>query len=271
MYYGIPLTSMIMENSDKDRFDAELVLLADDDIEKSDLRLYEGKVNIVRPFKVFNTILLERKLREKMGESEEIVNMILGDRVEEMNKAFDKSVIEIIREGRMRISLLLDSLGGIVASALKRKEYMDYIKSHNGRIEAYLKHGEGPATDMFLNSDERIIAPFSTLVYSQLNGGTPDFREETNMRLRGSLFGSVSQDKKEELEDILEEAEEQDPENPQPFFNAEAMMNLGMATKQVQSLEEMRQVFLERTGIAMLPKHLSDEFELGVQRFFKDE
>jgi len=259
-----------MENTDGEKFDAELVLLADGELHESDLRLYEAKVNIVRPFEILNVALQLRKL-DRMGESREIKDMILGNRIERMKNSFDKSVIEIVMEGRMRMSMLLNSHGGFVASGMKRKEYLKYIQSNDGRVEAYLKHAAGPANDLFLNSDERIIVPFSTLAPTQLMQGTPEFVDEINSGMRRSLLKSVDEDKVEQVEDILEKAEEENPENPRPFFNAELMREVGIAGRQAENPDEMRKIFLERTGITLLPESLSDEFELGVQAFFKDE
>jgi hypothetical protein len=261
-----------MENPDNDKFDAELVLVADDEIEKSEARLYYKKINLITPYKVLNHGLRMRK-RERIDESEAILNMIFGDpdaKLKELNDEFGKEVVDVILNGRLRMSLLLNSGGGFVASINKRRDYMDFIKAKNGRTEAYLRFAYGGAAELFLASDERIINPNSNLICAPINSGTTDFVEESNYNLMNLLTLSADKNKRNGLESKISQIKKSNPDNPEYGFSEEELMALGMTQHRVGNLREMRDMFLARTGITLLDKDLSGDFELKLHKFFED-
>ncbi|MFC1647416.1 hypothetical protein ACFL10_00285 [Patescibacteria group bacterium] len=262
-----------MENSNKEQFDAQLVLVADDDIEKSEIRLYHHQINVIPAHQVLNYALKIKKGKD-MGESEAVLKMVFGDldkKLNELKEEFGEEVVNIILNGRLRMSILLNSEEGIIAAGDHRRKYMDYVKSKEGKVESYLKFAAGGGAEMFLDSDERIIAPWSGLLCTPIQGGTPDFVEERYDRLKLLIACSADKDQREKLDEKIHEIEDENPDNPQFNFNSAELVDFGIAHTQVADLNEMRELFLQRTGITLLPAGLSDEFEIKIKNFFKDE
>jgi len=262
-----------MKNSENEKFDAELVVVADDDIEKSEIRLYHKQVSVIPPYQVLN-YALKVKQGQDMGESDEILKMVFGDleaQLEKLKAEFGEDVVEVIINGRLRMSILLDSESGIVGAGDHRKKYLKYVKSNDGQVDAYLKFAAGPGAEMFLDSDERIVTPWSGLLCTPITGGTSDFVEERYDRLRLSIACSADKDKRPEVQDKIFAIEDENPDNPQFNFNSGELLDFGMAHNQVADLDEMRELFVNRTGIVLLSEDLSEEFELKIHDFFKDD
>ncbi len=260
-----------MEKSGDEIYDGQVVLVAQGDIEKSDARYYHRGIAITEVYKTLNRSKDLLRI-EQLGLSPELVQGLfpkLDKQIKALKHELGEEVVDILLKGRLKVLVLLDSPAGIIASSDHRKELLKMIQRREGAkgsVDAYLKYASGGAAEIFLQSDERIITPDSLLCPSFYTKGDEEFNESRNFDLSLAMTAKAPSNIRGDLETRIKEILENKYGGDSMLFDAQEMMHFGLATKTVDSL---REEFVKRSGITLLPDKLSGEFEQKVNQFFR--
>lgn len=263
-----------MEKHDEEKFDGQVVLVANGDLNKSDARYYHRGFTVVEAFKTLNRAKELLKIQQ-MGLSPKLANGIFPDlatKIEALKKEHGEEIVNILLNGRLKVSALLNSPEGPIISADRRKELFKMIQRREdaeGKVDAYLKYAAGGAAEIFLQADDRIITPESLICPTFYTNGDPEFNEERNFYLSLSMTAKAPDNVREELKERINEVLESKDGANAMLFDAQEMMRFGLATRIVDSTESLKEEFMKRTGITLLPDKLSGEFEQEINVFFR--
>lgn len=263
-----------MEKPNEEKFDGQVVMLAIGDMDNCDARYYHHGKTMVEVYKTLNCAKNSLTVQQ-MELPPELARGIfpqLPSTIELLKSEYGEDIINTILNGRLKVSILLDSPGGMVASSDHRKNLIKMIQEREdayGKAEAYLKYASGGAAEIFLQADERVIFPESIICPTFYTGEDEDFNEERNYHLSSSMVARAPKNVRSGLEERIDEILENEEGGNSMFFDSAEMMRYGMATKIVENISEMREEFLKRTGITLLPDNFSTEFEQGINRFFQ--
>lgn len=261
----------------EEKFDGQIVNVATGEIEKCEARYYHHGITEIEPYQLLNRAenLRKRKMMGCDGDDPDSVALSetifpeLDAKIKALREEHGDQVVDAILESKLRMSFLLDTTGGVLYSSDARKKINDMIKSSGGKVDTYLKYAFGFSSEIFLQGDERIItaeAMFSPVFYK---GSDEDFNEERNDDLIWSMTSKAPAEVRNELSNHIQEALENPHDDNAIVFNSAQMEKFGLATKVVGTIQELREEFLKRTGLNLLPDQLSSDFEKKLKAFFE--
>lgn len=258
-------------NTPEVKYDGQIVNVAKGPIERSEARYYHHGINEIEPYQLLNRAdnLRKRKLMDLEGELAETVFPGLDAKIKALREEHGDEIVDAILEGKLKISFLLNSTNGELYSGDHRKRINTMIKRQGGTVETYLKYACGPAAEIFLQGDERIITSDAILCASFYVHGDPDFNQERNNDLIWSIVSKTPKELREELSERIRMALENSKGDRTLVFNSAQMERFGLSTKVVSTLEDLKGEFVKRTGVTLLPDHLSSPFEKKIKAFFQ--
>jgi len=173
-------------------------------------------------------------------------------------------IARTIMEGRIKMSVLLDTAGGNTGLARIISESLKQITARGGRTDAYVpRRASSAGADIFANAQNRYVLTESRLMWhlSNITSGaiSTDWKtkeelerkkEEEMAELRTMLGGIASADKRPEMLARIHEAEadENNPDNSICFTGRE-FYEYGAVTRMFENVLAMRKHFNRSTGI----------------------
>lgn len=198
--------------------------------------------------------LIQRRIFEKTRglSPDALVDMseLIGDRVH-------KEVYELIGKGRLRLSLILNSLGGLGSVSEEIGLIANRVREQGGSVYSYARYASSAAANMFMAADsgQRYLLPYSSLLFHTAAPGIPDCGEERARNLAETSWVY--------LEKMI-------LDNVKPEQKDRVAKILKKIKGRYRSEFSLRAVQAERIGIAKIPRHGDNSFKSLEQQFMED-
>jgi len=275
-------------NSGDDQFDGQLICVVGGDISSSGNispviweNALKSRGHVTNGPNFYPPVLFVDKVDRKpilLNSTADLLPIALygeGEESLDMRPLIDsqKDILEIIRNGRIRISILLNSLGGNVGIANRIGELFDYIRARGGVVDAYVSSvSASAAAIMFGQADNRFVLadslamwhakrpdlssplmPFFEAIHGSIDMGNEC---KKNIDQHKKTFGNflnrnVVDSKKGEAVAALELACSDPLQNPlgEIWFSGRQLQGFGIAHDIFMDLASMEEFFVRRAGI----------------------
>ncbi len=186
-----------------------------------------------------------------------------------------RDILDIILDGRVRVSVLLNSLGGNCRVQDNVIHFFDRIRENGGVIDAYAtSFACSAAANIFSRADYKFVLPDSMVMWhagsveasplswmarslTELNGEkyNPEtentakiqkYKRDFPIFLRESVYPNLRDEVLAAVDNIF-----QDPENPrgEVWMSGRQLSHYGLATQTLSDLSDMEMFLSKRTGL----------------------
>lgn len=167
-------------------------------------------------------------------------------------------ISEVLRDGRLKFSILLDSLGGNDTTAYKFHQE-GAIAAHSGKIDdVYVgREALSQAAGLFLASTNRFALESSEFLWhsSRSIKAHPDGSKKTHIFLETfekkliPLIQSTKQSKREKVKRFIEITKIEDPTDPEVILIGSNLKECGVIGKVYKTVRGLRNLFTKNTNI----------------------
>lgn len=176
-----------MEQDPNTHYDAKLVVLADGDLDQSDMQIFTGSDWITNPDALLNhTLLNHAQQQKKYADTEQLAS------------EYDEKIVKAIIEGRFKLSallLLLDSPGGSIESYMQLKKFIELVKEQGGNVIAFLKSASGLPAELFLEATDRYMIHGSEINFSLPEGTDKEFARKRMEAVKQFIINAIDDPK----------------------------------------------------------------------------